>query len=564
MPLVLVMLAGAVLWYAHAVAWDVGGRSPILSYDSAQYALAARELAWHGRLATPYALPMDLVWQANPPWPLSAVQPGLVLFEALVFKLVPASGANAGSDPRAWLTLLLPFTSFLMLGASGVLGTRHLLARFAPEAPRWMRVAAPATVGLMLILDPEAQHFAVSGLTEMPFTVLLMAAVLGLARGAGAEYPLVFGMLLGIGGLFRANMLWLAPICAVASAWCAPAGQRVRIALTVLAGYALVLSPWWIYKWRAFGSPAWDITRFVIWDRVEGRSWFEIYHEPALPQLPAMREGLGLLAAKVAHNLPTLVLPMLQGPRGLFLGALVAFLLTRPRRSLASAAIMLLVGLVLNTFAAAISIPWFRYVFPTRVLAEAAGLMALWALLQRMPGTSTRLRTFACAAAAVLALGWGTFQTVLVQQDSRAVSRERGVPSTMTLTELSVRLNEVLTDGETLMSNLGPSLAWQTNHPVIHLAFTPADVPACRRRHDFRHIVLAFRSSERAWDHWQAIVEREGEARLDPDLSVAHEIRYQTSDGFTVVWLQLSALPPAYAGQPSRAARTSARVASSR
>src|SRR5438046_7577879 len=48
LPLVLVLVAGAVVWYAHATAWDLGGRSPIMSYDSAQYALAARELAWHG------------------------------------------------------------------------------------------------------------------------------------------------------------------------------------------------------------------------------------------------------------------------------------------------------------------------------------------------------------------------------------------------------------------------------------------------------------------------------------------------------------------------------------
>ncbi len=546
-PLVLVMLAGAALWYAHAVAWDVGGRSPILSYDSAQYALAARELAWHGHLATPYALPMDLVWHAAPPWPLSAVQPGLVLFEALIFKIIPARGAAAGSDPRAWLTLLLPFISYLMLGASGVLGMRHLLARFVPDAPRWMRVAAPTVIGLMLILDPEAQHFAVSGLTEMPFTILLFAAVLGLARGAGAEYPLVFGILLGLGGLFRANMLWLAPLCAAASAWCAPAGHRVRIGFTVLGGYALVLSPWWLYKWHAFGSPAWDITRFVIWDHVEGRSWFELYHQPSLPELPAFSAGVGLLAAKVAHNLPTLVLPMLQGPRGLFLGALVAYLFTRPRRTLAAAAVMLLAGLVLNTLAAAISIPWFRYVFPTRVLCEAAGLLALWALLQRMGGAGPRVRTFACGAAAVLALAWGTFQTRLVRDDTRAAAQERGVPSTQTLTALSVQLNEVLTPGEMVMSNLGPALAWQTNHPVIHLAFEPADVPACRRRADFRHIVLAFRSSERAWDHWQEIVERDGVAKLDPDLAVAKELRFRTSDGFTIVWLQLSALPPAFA-----------------
>ena len=51
LPLVLVMLTGAVLWYAHALAWDLGGRSPILSYDSAQYALAAREQGWLRRIA---------------------------------------------------------------------------------------------------------------------------------------------------------------------------------------------------------------------------------------------------------------------------------------------------------------------------------------------------------------------------------------------------------------------------------------------------------------------------------------------------------------------------------
>jgi hypothetical protein len=75
-PLVLVLITGAALWYAHAQSWDLGVRSPILSYESAQVAIAARELAWHGNLATPYALPIDLASHAHPPWPLSAVQPG--------------------------------------------------------------------------------------------------------------------------------------------------------------------------------------------------------------------------------------------------------------------------------------------------------------------------------------------------------------------------------------------------------------------------------------------------------------------------------------------------------
>ena len=547
LPLVLAMLAGAILWYAHAVAWDLGGRSPILSYDSAQYALAAREFAWHGRFGTPFALPLDLAHHTTSPWPLSAVQPGLVLVEALIFKLAPFQGVPIGSDPRAWLTLILPFTSYLMLGAAGVLGMRHLLASHVFGAPFAWRVGAPAAVGFMLLLDAEAQHFSVTGLTEMPFTVLLLGALLGLARGAGVSHPWVFGLLLGVAGLFRANMLWLAPLFALGSVWCAPAGRRLRVGFTILAGYALPLAPWWWYKWQAFGSPTWDITRFVVWDQVDGRSWFQLYHRPAPPEVPGGTEAARLIAAKIWGNLGRLLPALLEGPRGLWLGALVAYLFTRPPRSLATAAAVALAALVLNVLAACASIPWLRYVFPTRVLAEAAGLVALWSLVQRMPQVSTRMRQTVCSFAVVLALGWGGWLTQRGYTEAHEASLERGVPSSRTLTSLSIALNEVLRPNESVMSNLGPALAWQTNHPVIHLSHAPSDVPACRRLHDFRHILLVFRSSERAWPFWQEIVERNAAAATIPELNVTRERRFRTADGFEVVWLELGPIPGALA-----------------
>src|SRR5206468_8997534 len=97
------LAAGSGLWLLHARAWGLGGRSPVLNYDTAQYALAARELATHGRLATDFALPIELARHAVPPWPLAVVQPGLVLAEALLFRLVPAA-----RDGREGLTLVLP------------------------------------------------------------------------------------------------------------------------------------------------------------------------------------------------------------------------------------------------------------------------------------------------------------------------------------------------------------------------------------------------------------------------------------------------------------------------
>src|SRR5882762_2834839 len=101
----------------HARAWDLGRRSPVLSFDAAQYAVAGRELAEHGRLGTPFALPLELVKHTNPPWPLAVVQPGLVLVEGVVEWLVPKTRVM-GVDwrppgRREWLTLLLPIVCFL-------------------------------------------------------------------------------------------------------------------------------------------------------------------------------------------------------------------------------------------------------------------------------------------------------------------------------------------------------------------------------------------------------------------------------------------------------------------
>ena len=79
----ILLAAGCSLWLLHAESWSLGRRSPVLSYDTAQYALAARELARHGRLATTYALPLELARHPEPPWPLALIQPGLVILEAI-------------------------------------------------------------------------------------------------------------------------------------------------------------------------------------------------------------------------------------------------------------------------------------------------------------------------------------------------------------------------------------------------------------------------------------------------------------------------------------------------
>jgi hypothetical protein len=550
----LLLLAGAWLWSTHAGAWDVGRLSPVLNYDTSQYALAARELAEHGRLATPFALPIELARTGQPPWPLAVVQPGLVVAEAALFRLAPRD-VRIGDrvilplalpHQREWLTLLIPFLCYLALGVLLARLAGTLLERHAPDLGLAPRRLAALTVGLSFLLDPEAQHFAVGGFTELPFTLGLAAAMALLTGGRMAfEKPLLFGLLLGVTGSFRASGLWLAPMLALAAAALAPE-RRPRVLVLAMLGFALPLAPWWLYKWRMFGSPGWDLTSLVVWEGVEGRSWFSLYHLPDYPALPRGMDAVGLLAAKVARRLPALLLALATGPRALWAGALVLWLATcRPPRSLAIGGVALLVANVLSLLAAAVSIPWIRYLFPTRVLLEAAGLMALWGIIARAPTTmmGPRFAAGLKVGVAVLAIGWGVSQTLRGNTEARATAGARGVPSVATLRDLGERLRRQVPANEVVMSNLGPMLSWHSGgRAVVHLALTPADVAACRQRLEFRHVLVVFREVESAWPGWQELFARPEEAVRHPEWNVAREQHWVEEDGFRVVWLELG--PP--------------------
>jgi hypothetical protein len=193
---------------------------------------------------------------------------------------------------------------------------------------------------------------------------------------------------------------------------------------------------------------------------------------------------------------------------------------------------------------AAIAIPWLRYVFPTRVPLEAAGLLATWSLAGRIPNeiAGPRGRRALQVAVAVLALGWGAWQTRLGNQEAARAADSRGLPSVLTLRDLGHRLRRELAPGEPVMSNLGPTLSWYSRRPVVHLALTPLDVEACRHRLDFRHVVLAFRSPERAWQGWSELLANPELAVRRPEWNVARVRRFRELDGFVVVWLELG--PP--------------------
>ncbi len=570
-------VTGLLLWMQHADAWGLGGRSPVLSYDAAQYALAARELATHGRLATTFALPLELTRHAAPPWPLAVVQPGLVLLEGALFRLAPAE-IRLGStvlarlsrpDQREWLALVFPFCCYILIGLVLAVVTSRLLRRHAPALSEGRRLVAGLVVGLLFYLDPEAQHFATGGFTELPFTLGLLLGLAVLAGPGFAGCPraprhaLLLGLLLGVTGALRGSMLWLVPAFALAAAALAPRGRRARVLVLVLLGYALPLAPWWLYKWRAFGSPAWDLSRFAIWDGVQGRTWFSLHHVPEMPVLPTGLEAVGLLATKTARNLPRLLLDAGTGLRPLWLGAIVGWLVAvwprkertaedEARRPLRVAALAVLGVLALSVLAAALGIPWLRYLFPARVAFEAAGLLALWALLARLlPAEPQRgLRRAVTIVVGALALGWGALQTASGNLEARTTAAERGMPGTLSLLQTAVLMNREIPAGEAVMSNLGPVLAWHARRPVLHLANSPADLDACRRRLEFRHVLLVFRDAAAAWPEWREVVARPTEARDRPEWNVQRVRVWRTADGFGIIWLELGPPPARLAALP--------------
>jgi len=557
--MLVLVAAGFALWLAHARAWDLGRRSPVLGFDAAQYALAARTLAEQGKLGTTFALPIELVKHPSPPWPLAAVQPGLVLAEAAVDRLVPPVLGSRQRPiltlqmphQREWLTLVIPFVSYLMLTALLALLTARLIARHAPAATAVERAAAALTVGGAFLLDPEAQHFAIGAFTELPYTLGLVAAIAWIAIGR-TPAPLLFGLLLGVTGAFRGNLLWLAPWLAAGAAALAPEGRRRRAFALVMLGYALPLLPWWIYKWRTFGHPAWDLSALALWDGVGTRTWFSLTHLPAMPDLPRGWEAVSSVAGKLARNTGPLLLGMTVGPRGLWIGAIVVWLVAvrGGARPLKVAGWIVLVHAAIAVIVAGLGAGWLRYLFPARVPLEAAGVLASWALLGRVPPQALGPQAVQAARVAVvaLALGWGGWQTARGNAEAAATVASRGLPSVSTLRDLGHRLRRELAPGEPVMSNLGPTLAWYARRPVVHLALTPADVDACRARLPFRHVVIAFREVEHAWRGWDELVRDPGSARANPGWNVRDVRAWRThGDGFTVVWVELAPMAPSFA-----------------
>src|SRR5213075_3146023 len=178
------------------------------TFDSAEYAIAGRDLACTGRLTTPFAYPVLLRESGRPPFALVAGHPLTPLLDALLFRV---------AGPRPWLTLIPSALAYLV-----AIGLALRLARRVTGA------ATAAAIAAALAFSPMMLFYAAEGVSEMPFTALTLGAVLLLAGLRDRPRPFWLGVSLGLGHLARPVVLPLLPVWLAGAAWLAAPAQRRR------------------------------------------------------------------------------------------------------------------------------------------------------------------------------------------------------------------------------------------------------------------------------------------------------------------------------------------------
>ena len=555
--LVVLGAAGCALWTLHSEAWSLGRRSSVLNHDGARHALAARELARHGRLATTFALPFTLIQHPRAPWPVEDVEPGMVGLAALAMRLAPISlavgrvelGSWERPDQLEWLIVPIPFTCFLLLGlVVGLAALKILQAHSGASPPVAALIAGIA--GLLVMLDPESQHLATGGTPALPFTLGVLGTVTTLVLGLAPLRPFRAGLIAGLTVLFRMSAAWIGPVLAIAAGLTAVPGRRRMVFARALLGFALPLAPWWIYQAVTLGSPFGDHPTLALWDGIQMRSLFALVHVAHAPDLPGGFSAAWLVTQKTFSRLPGILLQLTIGLGALQLGALAIAAfdrgLHRNVRVASRTILVLIAGFVIGTAATVIE-PGALHA--ARLLILAAGTLAALGVASRLPALAggARVARPIQALVLVMALAWGGWQTARGLVEAREASRARGTPTVLTLLQIAVLLQREVEPGQPVVCNLGPLLAWHARRPVIHLPLAPEDLESCRERTEFRHVLLVFRDAAEAWPGWEDVLAHPGEARDRPELNIHRMREFRSPDGFRIVWFELGPPAPRFA-----------------
>jgi len=488
-PTVFLLLLGAAAVLAIHVQLTV--RRPdraLFTFDSAEYAIAGRQLRHTGVLATPFVHPAVLGRLPGPPFPLVTGHPLTPMLDALAFTLV---GDEASG------TLVPPGLCFIALVGLAVAFVRRTTGEPA--------VALLAGAGVAL--SPLMLHDASEGLSELPFAVAWTGALLLLWDLPNARRGGALGLCLGVAHLARPVIAPLLPVWLAVVAAQSPAGTRLRAVLWTLAGFAPFALALLAYKWSSTGSPFTESgAHLLLVDLAPGWSVGRLNCMPDPPNAWAwLAAHPGALLAKLVREAPRMAWASVMrdgAPVGLLALSYLFTPIERGERAFRLGVLALIATLVLLV---SLTVPNPRYFDPLVPGLWALALTEAWRIAR---GARLGHRA-AFALGAVIVVVCALWPTLRQWRDTvRTNARDRGVFAEHEWRSFGRVLREQLGPG-LVVSDVAPWVSWYAGAPTVLLPNTPAEFAVLERRIPVATVVLSneWVIAQPGSEAWRAVFE---------------------------------------------------------
>jgi len=451
------ILAAALAWL-HVQRTVIGPDAARFDFDSAEYALAGRQLLETGRLQTPFVHPAALGDAPGPPWPLLVGHPLVPVLDAIAF-------AVTGPDPLAtlWPAMLADVTTVLLVVALALaLSGSGIVALGA---------------GAAFAVSPWALRHASVGLSEMPFAACLTAAFLLLWRLPERPRPFLLGFVLGVAHLARPVAVPLLPAFALGILLLARPERRARDLVRAALGFAPLALLLALEKWASIGSPFAGASGYLLLNGASPEFTMTRLNRMVPPPeaLPWIQAHLGPWIERVVRNARSVAYhAIVLGGRwpAALAGLTLVVALARGgarARGFALAVVattVLLVGLV----AATVADP--RLLFPLL----PTGIAVAFAGLARAAEAVGRGRRVAVAAAVVVTVAWAAWPLAREWRASGTGELPADRFHEREWRGLGVSVAPLLPPEGLVASDAAPWIAWYTRRPTTLVPLEPEAV----------------------------------------------------------------------------------------
>lgn len=463
LALALLLVGALVVLLAHLESTVRHTDRSVFNADAGEYAVAGRQLARTGRLATIHTWPGQLTRPLRPPFPVVVGQPLVPLTDAALFAI---------GGERPGLVLVLPGLAYLaVVGLAALLAMRVTGSR----AAGWL-------AGASVALAPSVLRYATEGLTEMPFTAFLTAALVLLWDVPHRPRFALLGLCLGLAQLTRPTMPYLLPAFVGGVLLMAPPGRRLRGTLVMLAVYLPAFAAFPLYHLVTAGGAGADPAHYnlLVGLKPEFAPWrVHRWIHPYEPWGYVLAHPLAVVRKVVGSGAS--VLRSVLAPENPVLGFLFVVYLVSPTASRTAswfrATVAALLGLTVGLLT--LTLPDARYCMPLWPAAIALATGEAWRLI-RLRNNRPWVTAALCAILIPLALGVDTAR--VWQQAWHSGVPARGGFQESEWRGLGRELAARVPRDAVVVSDVGTWMSWYADRVTLALPDNPAELRACEER----------------------------------------------------------------------------------